>query len=254
MFRDQDDAGTGIAKLYSSLAAFYDVMYEEVMDYDQQYVFCDEFLSHNHCRNVLELGCGSGHLTHRLENRYDVTGVDVSGEMLALAGGKTGAVLVRADICTMDLEERFDAVVMLGRTLAHMTADDDLRNALSSVYEHLNDDGIFIVDSFLKNAIQERDDEEHYDFDGLEIRRENQSHVLATSTGTWRWSATYTVRDAETGEEQVFEDEMMLRAFSRDELANVLQETGFTVLRQYANVHFEETAGSAFVTVARKNT
>lgn len=250
----QADTDSGSYRLYSSLAALYDVLYGEKIDYDQQYAFCDEFFSRNECRTVLELGCGSGQLTYRLDQTYDVTGVDAAEEMLAIARHRTGAELVQANICDLDLEQRYDAVVMLGRTLTHMTTDEDVQNAMNSISEHLEEGGILILDSFDKRGIQEQEDTEQYTVDGMTIRRENRSHDFDEEAGTWTWNATYRVSDA-TGERQVFEDEMTLRSFTRNELEKHLGVAGFEVLQQYANVYFEQESEAAkFVVVARKHT
>ena len=52
---------------------------------------------------------------------------------------------------------------------------------------------------------------------------------------------------SQNGEEKVFQDEMLHRAFSRSEMKQLLEENGFLVLDQGDN--FDETS---FYTVAEK--
>src|SRR5205809_3937280 len=62
---------------------------------------------------VLDLGCGQGlPSTRRLAQRFQVTGVDISGEQLALARENVpSATLIQADLSELELEEgSFDAV------------------------------------------------------------------------------------------------------------------------------------------------
>jgi cyclopropane fatty-acyl-phospholipid synthase-like methyltransferase len=61
---------------------------------------------------VLEIGCGSGKTLARLADRFDVTGVELSGEQLRRAAMRAPpARLVHADICTYDFAQAsFDAV------------------------------------------------------------------------------------------------------------------------------------------------
>lgn len=60
---------------------------------------------------VLELGCGTGRLTHRLvEFGCRVTGVDNSADMLRHVGDAVQRV--QADIETLQLDQRFDVVLL----------------------------------------------------------------------------------------------------------------------------------------------
>jgi cyclopropane fatty-acyl-phospholipid synthase-like methyltransferase len=61
---------------------------------------------------VLEVGCGSGKMLARLAGRFEVTGVELSGEQLRRAEMRLPpARLVHADICTSDFPQgSFDAV------------------------------------------------------------------------------------------------------------------------------------------------
>lgn len=254
-FHDGDDTATGdAAALYSSLAEIYDRLYAEKVDYDQQYRFCNEYLERYDCDTVLELGCGTGRLTHRLNDTYTVTGVDASDEMLAIARERTDATLVQADIRDLDMEQRYDAVVMLGRTFTHMTTDDDVAAALDAIAAHLHDGGVLIMDNFRKDGIAEMTETEEYTVDGLRIERENDNHDFDADAGTWTWTATYTITDTDTGEETRVVDEMVLRSFSEAELEQYLAAAGFETLRHFANIYFEQTSEAAkFVTVARKD-
>jgi SAM-dependent methyltransferase len=59
---------------------------------------------------IVELGCGTGRIVRQLVTRgYRVVGVDQSPEMLAHV---QGAETIEADIETVDLGRRFDAVVL----------------------------------------------------------------------------------------------------------------------------------------------
>ncbi len=76
--------------------------------------------------SVLELACGPGVWTGRLlRHATDVTAVDASPEMLALAAARTGGERVRfiqADLFTWTPDRRYD-VVFMGFWLSHVPAD-----------------------------------------------------------------------------------------------------------------------------------
>src|SRR4051812_23582726 len=70
---------------------------------------------------LLELACGTGSVLELLARDYDVTGVDLSPAMLALARERLPNVpLVEGDMTTLDLGETFDAVVCVADAINHL--------------------------------------------------------------------------------------------------------------------------------------
>jgi len=92
--------------------------------------------------SVLELGAGAGRVTHPLVALgHPVVAVDESAEMLARI---RGAETVRARIEDLDLQRRFD-VVLLGSFLVN-TDDRDLRRRfLAACRRHVRDDGCVLI-------------------------------------------------------------------------------------------------------------
>ncbi len=97
--------------------------------------------------SLLELGCGTGALLEGLAGTLEVTGVDRSPEMLAIAAGRLpSARLVRADMTAFSLAARYDVVICMFDTLNHVPSFPGWRSLFDRVYEHLADDGLFIFD------------------------------------------------------------------------------------------------------------
>jgi predicted TPR repeat methyltransferase len=62
-------------------------------------------------RNVLELGCGTGSMLKHLQDRYKVSGLDISSRMLSIAGKKVSrAKLFRQDMVDFQINARFDVI------------------------------------------------------------------------------------------------------------------------------------------------
>jgi SAM-dependent methyltransferase len=99
--------------------------------------------------SVLELACGPGVWTGQLL-RYatDLTAVDASPEMLAIAAARVGSDRVRflqADLFTWKPDRRYD-VVFIGFWLSHVPAER-FASFWSLVADCLNPDGrVFLVD------------------------------------------------------------------------------------------------------------
>jgi SAM-dependent methyltransferase len=91
---------------------------------------------------LLELGCGTGRVTHPLlERGFRVTAVDESPRMLEHV---RGARTVCSPIETLELDERFDAV-LLSSFLVH-AGDVGVRDALlRACRRHVADDGCVLV-------------------------------------------------------------------------------------------------------------
>lgn len=100
--------------------------------------------------SILELGCGPGRITRVLvAYGHAVTAVDDSEEMLAHV---TGAERVCADIATLDLDRRFDTVV-LGSGLMNRPTSEWRENLLKVARRHLHDDGVVIVERYAPGHI-----------------------------------------------------------------------------------------------------
>lgn len=96
---------------------------------------------------VLEVGCGTGLILARISGDYEtVMGVDVNGDMLALARETAPSVILRnVDITSWSAADEgltFDAVFMSG-ALFHLTGDDDVEALANNVYESLRNGGMF---------------------------------------------------------------------------------------------------------------
>ena len=92
---------------------------------------------------ILELGCGTGRITAQLRARgFRVVAVDQSEEMLARV---EGAERVRADIETLELGRRFDAV-LLASNLVNAEGDEQRRSFLEACRRHVADDGVVVIE------------------------------------------------------------------------------------------------------------
>jgi SAM-dependent methyltransferase len=97
--------------------------------------------------SLLELGCGTGAVLAGLAGGLDLTGIDLSPEMLAAAAQKlTGVRLVEADITGFSLGTRFDVVICVFDTLNHLPTFDAWLAMFGQVDAHLAERGLFVFD------------------------------------------------------------------------------------------------------------
>ncbi len=99
-------------------------------------------------RSLLDVACGTGsHLGTFAELGFEVEGVELSTEMLAVAAERVpGVPLHVGDMRTFRLGRRFDAVVCLFSAIGYMTTVDDMATALRTMADHLVDGGVLVVE------------------------------------------------------------------------------------------------------------
>jgi SAM-dependent methyltransferase len=163
-----------------------------------------------HCAEILELGCGTGRVTHRLlELGHAVTAVDESAAMLEHV---RGATTVRADIRTLALGRRFDAVV-LGSHFVNVPDTAERATLLDVCAGHVAADGSVLAESYPPD----------FDWDAA-VGRERVHGDVAIRVGAARRAgsrvaATMEYQVGERRWEQAFEAELLDEAALRSALA-----------------------------------
>ena len=97
--------------------------------------------------SLLELGCGTGSMLQRLTDVATQVGLDLSPEMLAIAGRKVrGAELIEGDLSSFSLGRTFDVIICVFDTLNHVLTFEAWLSAFDTVEAHLADGGLFVFD------------------------------------------------------------------------------------------------------------
>ena len=137
-------------KQYTTFAEFYDEMMDNIPYYEwESYLL--QLLYLNNAKpdaKVLELGCGTGTMTQLMRSDgFDVTGVDISEEMIRLAKQKCpSASLKQMDMRDLTLDKTFDVAICVCDGMNYMENVTDLSKVMKGVYEVLSPGGFFIFD------------------------------------------------------------------------------------------------------------
>lgn len=142
---------------YTSLAAVYDklnnnISYTQWADYIESQF--DAFANKKRVLSILDLACGTGAMTIELAKRgYDMTGIDLSEDMLAVARKKCdnerfrhNVLLTAQNMTNFELYGTVDATICCLDSLNYLTSVTALENAFRNVYTFLEPDGLFIFD------------------------------------------------------------------------------------------------------------
>lgn len=96
--------------------------------------------------SVLDAGCGTGRVAIELARRgVDVVGVDLDDDMLAKARAKApGIVWVSGNLASLELDRRFDVVMMAGNVVPFV-AGDQRADAVAACARHCTPAGRVIA-------------------------------------------------------------------------------------------------------------
>jgi SAM-dependent methyltransferase len=98
-------------------------------------------------KTVLEIACGTGTLSGKLAASYEVTGLDRSKPMLALARIKLPHVrFYHQDMTNFRLAMRFDVIFCAFDSINHLLRFTDWERTFRRVAAHLNPGGLFLFD------------------------------------------------------------------------------------------------------------
>lgn len=140
--------------MFRSTAHVYDLIYEaQGKDYAAESAAVHDLVEARRpgCATLLDVACGTGgHLRH-LQQWYEVVGADLDASMLAVARAHLGEVaLVEADMRSMRLGRRFDAVVCLFSSVGYLRDAEELAAAMATISAHLVDGGVVVVDGWVR--------------------------------------------------------------------------------------------------------
>ncbi len=134
---------------YEALAPIYDDFMDNI-SYDTWFSYIHVLLMNNGIKRgtVLDLGCGTGEVTWRLDRAgYESIGLDISSEMLEKAREKCPDTLfIQQDMREMELFGTVEAVVSICDSMNYLVERRDFIEVLKRVNNYLEKDGIFIFD------------------------------------------------------------------------------------------------------------
>ncbi|MBN2852475.1 MAG: class I SAM-dependent methyltransferase [Clostridia bacterium] len=135
--------------MYNSISKFYDQLQTEV-NYQKYSLYIEKIIRryNKNAKMVIDLGCGTGNLTILLKNMgYDVSGLDVSSEMLEKCYKKDKSILwIHQDIAELELYGTYDVFISFLDTINHITDKRKLKKAFKLIYNYMNNGGLFIFD------------------------------------------------------------------------------------------------------------
>jgi len=246
-----------MTKEYSGLARIYDYLVTGV-DFEGWIDYVEELLGrfNLHAASVADIACGTGNTAFPFARRgYKTVGVDISGEMLALARLKAetqnlDVPFIEQDMRELALPEQADLITCFHDGLNYLPDIREISQTFQRVYDNLRPGGAFIFDlnrvTWLSGS------------DNSPVVVEEQDMTLIWQSGyeqeneLWTIKLTAFVRDGDTYRK--FTETHREKGYQPAEIFSNLSRTGFHVLGSFNAFNFNpaDESGVRHFYVAQK--
>ncbi|KAB2338624.1 methyltransferase domain-containing protein [Cytobacillus depressus] len=189
---------------------------------------------------LLDLGCGTAELSIKLaEKGFQVTGVDLSEDMLTVAQTKANEkgldlLFFQQNMAELNGLGSFDIIGIFCDSLNYLQLEEDVLNTFQRVYHHLDDHGLFIFDVhsvfkmeeiFMNQTFAVNDDDISYIWHCFEGEYPNSvEHDLS-----------FFVLDKESDMYSRYDELHLQRTYPVDVYKKWLHESGFEVVEVTAD-------------------
>jgi len=136
--------------MYGRSARFYDALYGS-RDYETAARSLHERIQllRPGARSLLDVGCGTGKHLQVLRQWYEVEGLDLNPDLLAIARDRLGdAALYQQDMAVMDTGRRYDVITCLFSAIAYVRTAANLRRTVERFRDHLETRGVVFLEPY----------------------------------------------------------------------------------------------------------
>jgi SAM-dependent methyltransferase len=247
------------ASHYDSAAEYYDSFNEKNSEQANQTV--EHILKEHKVKTVLDMTCGTGSQVYWLTKRgYDVTGSDISANMLATARTKAEAEkldlkFLEGNMCMVQVGH-FDAVITIFNAVGHLTKLD-FEKAMLNIRDNLNEGGIYVFDIFNLSYLLEGNNITKLTIDWQTAEGDCKNRDIQYSTiDEDGILASFTTSYIQKGSDapKKLTGSQTLQVYSVKHLEDMLHRNGFKVLGQcdIDGAQFSETKSERIVMIAKK--
>ncbi len=176
-------------------------------------------------RRLLHLGCGAGAYDFTFKKRFQVTGVDASPGMLAIARSVNPEVAyVEGDMRTVRLAERFEAVA-IPDSIDYMVTRTDLEEAIRTAETHLVPGGSLLIVAHVREEFEEN----NFAYSGaageLEVTVFENNRIIRPDGDRYEATLIYLIR--RSGALEIRTDRHTLGLFPEATWIELLEAAGF---------------------------
>ncbi|MEG0331974.1 MAG: class I SAM-dependent methyltransferase [Clostridium sp.] len=230
---------------YTYISQVYDKMIE--MDYSKWSDFLRDYFNNRGINTrgtkALELGCGTGNMTLKLkELGFDVTGIDISYDMLQVAEEKLrlknySVKFVNMDMTDIDLSKKFDFIFSFCDGYNYILEEEDMLRGFEGVFNSLEEDGYFVFDVSTQYKLLE-----HIGNKSFTLNEDDLCYIWDNYIEDEFIEMYITFFVKEGGLYRRFDEVHYQRAYSIDYIVDLLKNVGFNnieIYNDYENIPYE---------------
>ncbi|MBS4030531.1 MAG: class I SAM-dependent methyltransferase [Clostridiales bacterium] len=234
---------------YEVLSAHYDTVFPLEPG---KVTFLEKEFQAKNARRILDLACGTGTYTLELAKLgFETWGTDLEPGMIELAQRKATLEQSAAKFAVGDMREpeglgiKFDGLLCIGNSLAHLLDINDVTQALRGMYNVLHVGGVAVLQTV--------------NFDRILAAGDTQLPLIEREG--LRFVRTYRPRSeerlvfdsvlevSEHGKPRRYENSVELRPIRCHDLEQWLHQAGFSTVRTYGDFKYSEFTAKSQATV-----
>lgn len=138
--------------MFTKSAHLYDAIYSFV-DYAAEAELLKKLILErktSHANELLDVACGTGQHISYLKNDFQIEGLDLQPEMLAIAAERNPEITFHhADMIDFNLGKQFDAIVCMFSSIGFVRSLENMRLTMANFAAHLKPGGVLIVEPWV---------------------------------------------------------------------------------------------------------
>ena len=243
-----------------TFARFYDLIYHQMRDHVDLDFFLDE-IDRTRGR-ILEVGSGTGRLfTNALLHGADIFGIDISESMLKVLKSKIKPDdyyrVSNQNILDFRFDFKFDLIIAPFRVIMHVDKKEEQLRALNNVYNHLNNNGKLIFDTFIPDLGQLINGlKDVVDFEGEYEKGRKVRRIVSTKPDLINQiiNVNFRMEWDENGTLKTKEWKIPMRYFFRYELEHLVERSDFAKYKIIGDYQGNELNNSSkeFIVICTK--
>lgn len=184
--------------------------------------------------HLLDLGCGPGLYTSLFaKENYIVTGIDFNKASIEYARRKQdGSKYILNDYINNYPEGKYDTIIMIYCDMG-THSDSDRDRLLDNIYRSLTDDGIFIFDVFSEGILNDRQENQSWEYAPHGGFWNESEYLLLNQTFHYPKNKAFAYQYNLILEETIKHFIIWERYYSEKEITDVLKKVGFREISIY---------------------
>ena len=234
---------------FKKYSKFYDLLYKD-KNYKKEVDYVDELMKANgkNIKSILDLGCGTGiHAEMLYDKGYDISGVDLSEEMLIEARKRAEISNKKieykcSNITELNINKKYDVVTSLFHVISYLSSNEDLLKTFKNIKKHLNESGLFIFDFWYgPGVLSDKPYTRIKRVEDNEIKcvRLTES-VLHNELNCVDVNFELFINDKKSNKTEITRETHRMRYFFDKELELIADITGFKVTKKYKWLTFDD--------------